>query len=297
MAVDDQDFDHDGTTVGQRLRRAREEREMSLDEVAAQTRIPTRHLRAIEDSRWEELPAVTYTVGFGRAYASAVGLNGPEIGRELREQLAGSPKPPGLSEYSDPPDPARVPSRSIAWIAALLAVGLVVGYLVWRAQIGGDDIPQQDPPPEQTEQVANTGPTALAPAAQPQDLAGQQVTLIAAEPVWFRVNDRAAGNRRLIERVVAAGERYQVPRNAARPVIRTQRPQVLRVMIGGQEVGRLGQQEGRVADVSLLANDLAQSIRSRGQSGAPAPSPGFGPGPTQPARPESQQSNGFRPLL
>ncbi len=45
--------------IGQRLRAGREARGMSLDEVASTTRIPTRHLKALEQEDWDALPAPT----------------------------------------------------------------------------------------------------------------------------------------------------------------------------------------------------------------------------------------------
>jgi cytoskeletal protein RodZ len=117
--------------VGDRLRAAREAREMSLDDVASITRVPTRHLQHIENGDWDALPAQTYSVGFARAYANAVGLNGSEIGQELRAQL-GAPQNPTTMAY-EPADPARVPPRSLAIIAGIVAVLLVIGYAIWRS--------------------------------------------------------------------------------------------------------------------------------------------------------------------
>ena len=62
-------------SVGERLRAAREEKGFSLEDLAAETRIPRRHLESLESSDWERLPAPTYTVGFAKSYASAVGLD------------------------------------------------------------------------------------------------------------------------------------------------------------------------------------------------------------------------------
>lgn len=264
------DFDQDegfGGTVGQRLRRAREAKGLTLEDVATQTRIPIRHLRSIEDSKWDDLPAITYTVGFGRSYANAVGLDGSEVGRELRDQLGYSQRPTISPEYYDPPDPARVPSRSIAWIAAILAVVLLVGYLIWSGRDGGDEAAEA-PPAAQQAPPPQAAPPQPAP---PPNYAGQPVTLVAEEEVWVRITDRAAGNRQLVERILQPGEQFQVPADARQPVIVTSRPQVLRVMVGGQEVGRLGAREGRVDNVSLLASDLVQMIRGQGQQGQPAP--------------------------
>jgi cytoskeletal protein RodZ len=150
-----------GDTVGDRLRRAREARGLTLEDVATQTRVPIRHLRAIEDSAWDDLPAVTYTVGFGRSYGNAVGLDGSEVGRELREQLGSGSRGPQVSpSVYAPPDPARVPSRSLAWVAGLLLVVLVAGYLFWRSSLGdgGDATAESTPRPEQQAQSAEPQP-------------------------------------------------------------------------------------------------------------------------------------------
>src|SRR4051812_42105459 len=84
-----------GSPIGDRLRIAREAKGLSLDEIARQTRIPIRHLQHIEQEEWDALPAIPYTVGFARSYANAIGLDGPAIGAELREQLGGSPRAGG----------------------------------------------------------------------------------------------------------------------------------------------------------------------------------------------------------
>src|ERR1700757_5262696 len=76
-------------TVGERLRTAREEKGLSLEDIAAQTRIPRRHLESLERGEWESLPAPTYTTGFAKSYASAVGLDRTEIGDQLRAEMGG----------------------------------------------------------------------------------------------------------------------------------------------------------------------------------------------------------------
>lgn len=271
------DADFAANTVGQRLRAAREARGQTLDEVAAVTRIPIRHLRAIEDSRFEELPAPTYSVGFGRAYATAVGLDAAEIGRDLRVQLGGAPRPTQISpEYYEPTDPSRTPSSPLVWIAAGIAVVLVVGYLLWRSQLS-----DEEPVAASTVATAPSDQQAVAPqpSAAP-DLAGQQVTLVAVAPVWFRITDRT-GNRRITEQTLNTGARYQVPSDAQQPVIRTSEPQNIRVEVAGREVGLLSPTRQQVRDVSLLANDVGQ----RAQQGAPGQVPAVAPVPGGPFDP------------
>ena len=82
--------------IGERLRKAREDQGLTLEDVANRTRIPIRHLQHIEKGEWDALPATTYSIGFARSYANVVGLNGSEIGVELREQL-GHTRPPAAA--------------------------------------------------------------------------------------------------------------------------------------------------------------------------------------------------------
>lgn len=267
------EMDHDlgmGASVGERLRHAREARGLTLEDVATQTRVPIRHLRAIEDSNFSELPAVTYTVGFGRSYANAVGLDGPEIGRELREQLGDGTRGPTVSPavYA-PPDPARVPSRSLAWVAGLLLVVLVAGYLFWRSSLDANDT-TAEPAPAPVEQQAQ----APQPEAQPAtpNLAGQPVTLVAVGDVWMSVTDRA-NNRRLFYDTLTTGNRFQIPTDASDPVIQTTNPQNLRVMIADQDRGLLSPTRRPMRNQSLRAADLAGTAQS-GQPDAPPPAPG-----------------------
>ncbi len=68
--MDEELVETDVPSVGERLRAAREEKGLSLEDIAAQTRIPRRHLESIEAGDWDRLPAPTYTIGFARSYAS-----------------------------------------------------------------------------------------------------------------------------------------------------------------------------------------------------------------------------------
>src|SRR5439155_12383970 len=122
--------------IGARLKTAREAQGLSLDDVAAKTRVPIRHLVHIEKGEWDQLPAPTYSIGFARAYATAVGLEASEIGSDLRAQLTNAQAP--TPAHYEPADPARVPPRWLALVAGIIAILLVAGYFVWRSKtLGG----------------------------------------------------------------------------------------------------------------------------------------------------------------
>lgn len=251
----------DDLPVGERLQRAREAKGLSLDEIAKRTRIPIRHLHSIEDENWDALPAVTYAIGFARSYAKAVDLDGGRVAAELRDRI-GSPRPIVTApEYYEPADPARVPPRTLAIVAAVLAVLIVGAYLVWRGGIGdGEEVAAVEVPIAEAPAEAPQQPQQPQPL-QPQAVAGQPVTLVATDEVWLRV-DAAGSPSALFQGILQAGERYQVPADAQDPVIRTGRPQVLRVNIGQRDVGTLAPTEQTVSGVSLRPADLLQRIQA-----------------------------------
>lgn len=60
--------------IGAQLRRERELRQVSLEELAQVTRIPLRMLRHIEEDNFEKLPGDVFVRGFVRSYARALGM-------------------------------------------------------------------------------------------------------------------------------------------------------------------------------------------------------------------------------
>lgn len=65
--------------IGSQLRQAREEKSISLEQIAATTLIQVRILKAIEAGKLEHLPEPIYIQGFIRRFADAVGLDGLEL--------------------------------------------------------------------------------------------------------------------------------------------------------------------------------------------------------------------------
>ena len=263
-------------SFGEQLRRAREAKGMSLDDVAGRTRIPIRHLQNIEREEWDALPAATYAVGFTRNYANAVGLDGAAMARALRDRIGGPSHRAAAPEYYAQADPARVPPKSLVFGAIFLAV-LVGAYLIWRSTL--DEGPSRVAPLEIP--VAPAPPATQAPAPPtPQAAAGQPVTLVATGEAWLRISD---GSATLFQGTMAAGDRYQVPATAAHPVIHTGRPQNLRAMVGASDLGPLAPTEQTIQNVSLRPEDLTTRAGSAppAPSSPPAAAPALSPPPTQ----------------
>ncbi|HWU72697.1 MAG TPA: helix-turn-helix transcriptional regulator, partial [Sphingomonas sp.] len=72
-------------TVGDKLREAREAQGLTLADIANRTRVPMRHLEAIENNRMEGMASPAYAIGFTKTYARAVGLDDRAIAAELRQ--------------------------------------------------------------------------------------------------------------------------------------------------------------------------------------------------------------------
>ena len=62
-------------SFGDRLKKEREQRGITLDDISLTTKIGTRLLRALEEEKFEQLPGGIFNKGFVRAYARHVGLD------------------------------------------------------------------------------------------------------------------------------------------------------------------------------------------------------------------------------
>ena len=105
----DEELDEtDVPTVGERLRAAREEKGLSLEDIAAQTRIPRRHLESIETADWDKLPAPTYTDRLRQELCVArSGSTAPRSATSCARKWAASASPPRRPRCIEAADPAR----------------------------------------------------------------------------------------------------------------------------------------------------------------------------------------------
>ncbi len=243
--------------VGDRLRAARTKAGLDLTDVATRTRVPLRHLQAIEAGNYEALPAITYAVGFVKSYARTVGENENQLASALREEL-GEARANAVYDapgYEDA-DPARMPSRTLAWTAAGLLALVAIGYGVWRTEMVADPAPTAAEATDEQNSVPENGQT-VAAAPQPVPIANPsgQVTLTAKESVWVRIYD--ASDKVLFEKEMAKGERFDVPATANAPKIRTGRAELIDVTINGSAVAPLGAPERTIKDVGVSAAALS----------------------------------------
>ncbi|WP_080874699.1 helix-turn-helix domain-containing protein [Oceanobacillus timonensis] len=73
--------------VGEKLKEARLEKDISLDSLQEKTKIQKRYLVAIEEGNFDILPGKFYTRAFIKEYASAVGIDPDDIMTDHKEEL------------------------------------------------------------------------------------------------------------------------------------------------------------------------------------------------------------------
>jgi len=126
------DFD----SLGSYLRQERERHQMTLQEIAAATKIQLKFLEALEHDAYDQLPATPFVVGFLRAYAQCVTLD-PEMVLTAYRSLHRTPEP---SVATPRPVPTPTPSPQggqLIRLGVFLAVfGLITGLVLHELRQG-----------------------------------------------------------------------------------------------------------------------------------------------------------------
>jgi cytoskeletal protein RodZ len=187
-------------TIGQQLRRAREERGAELSDVEVATKIRVKFLAAMEEDRWDELPAPVYARGFLDIYARHLGLDqqalldeySRTVEGERQEPLPGSVIKPGTLRQNRPARRlASIKLGPVAKVAAGLLVLVVIGLVIVGA-IGGSDSGGNDKRAKGKDagtKVAVPATPTTSTSTTPSDEVS--VELRATAPVWVcLVDDR-----------------------------------------------------------------------------------------------------------
>ncbi|WP_373896072.1 helix-turn-helix domain-containing protein [Virgibacillus sp. CBA3643] len=140
--------------IGERLKEARETKDISLDSLQETTKIQKRYLVAIEEGNFQILPGKFYARAFIKEYANAVGLNPNELLEEYKEEV------PKTEDEHDAPytriqrtrkesntekSPA-IFSLMPTIIVILLVIGIILAALFFYTQAtsGGDESSPQE---------------------------------------------------------------------------------------------------------------------------------------------------------
>lgn len=222
---------------GRQLRRTREKLGLSLDDVAAELRLGTFQIQALEDDDWTKLPGTTYARGYLKSYARLLGLDADQLmaGASTQEIEITRKEPeiearkPAAPEPDEEPEPAAGPSRARTWIGAgALGVLVLLAAAYWQNREGGDLLPdvtgsgetaQHDPAVDEEMNMAPPEPEPETTAAAtyyeemdegppPMPTEPDKAVFEFAGDSWIDVRD-ASGDR-LLYRDFPAGRRIEV---------------------------------------------------------------------------------------
>jgi cytoskeleton protein RodZ len=164
--------------LGTYLRHLREERGLSIDEMARVTRVAPRYLEALEREDFTGLPAAVFTKGYIRAYCQAVNVPVDEALARYAEKVdvAVGPPAPTVTPAAARASERGRRSRSTLLVSFVLLVGFGLALFVvalfvqsGRPEIGGRRAePRTLSPGARAPEVPATPPPATsAPAAAP----------------------------------------------------------------------------------------------------------------------------------
>ena len=261
--MDEELVEADVPTVGERLKAAREEKGLSLEDIAAQTRIPQRHLESIESRRLGEASRADLHRRFRQELCFG-GRARPD--RDRRPASRGDGRP-ALRFLAGGSDRGRRPGADHAQMARDCR-----GHRGHRhrradelaqpplARAAGAGVQRRDAAPAATQ--PRPPPSS---AATPAPAAAQgPVVLMRSSPRGSRSPTRA---RPCSRACLQPGQTFAVPPTATAPMLKAGKPEALRVTVGSAVAPPVGP-PGKVASkVSLKGPDLMRG----GSCAAPAP--------------------------
>jgi cytoskeleton protein RodZ len=126
---------------GEQLRREREERGVAVEAICNATKVPIRHIRALEAGEFRELPGGVFRRGFVRSYLGALGLEEDSwmkrFEESCRESGLGDPAETEWATFAENVKNSRGLARRrmglrwVGWVMLLAALGLA-GWSGWR---------------------------------------------------------------------------------------------------------------------------------------------------------------------
>ena len=258
-----------GASFGDWLRRQREMREITLRDIADRTKISLRYLQAMEDNRFDLLPAPIFAKGFLREYARYVGLSPDEVVNHYLSVQQASAEEEGVKKDTTLAGqrPHRVkPVRSwtyglLLFLALVVLVGIVAA-LVWYVDKRREDPTGEVTPPSMAAPPEPSSAPAAVPLATPdKPRAPLEVTLDFTADCWVEVS---ADGKRVVAEQHVQGESL--------PVEAQQSVQILLGDAGAADVQVNGLPyplNGKKGEVRELVIDLETVRQLKGKKEAP----------------------------
>jgi len=277
------------SSFGDRLKRTRENRKLTLDQVATATKISIRMLKALEEETFDQLPGGIFNKGFVRSYARFLGIDEAQAvndymqasGAANQEPAAEDAELKAIAERKDKErERQRGQSKGIPWgltAAVLLVICLLLAVWSFYSRDRQASVPVHSQSPKPAGKAASedanssiAGPTltavsqsstvssaSISPAiaSQPDVQSGAfTVEVQAKQDSWLTVT--ADGKPTFSDMVVAPGTKsFGAQREL---VIRAGNAGGLDISFNGQKIPAIGS-EGEVRTVTFSPSGLQPS--------------------------------------
>ncbi len=181
--------DKESLSFGRYLQAIRLEKKISLEQVAAQTRVGLGNLLLLEQEDHEQLPAEVFVKGFLRSYAAAVGADGDEAVRRYESRLDDDRK---IAEPETPDGKSQTRRRklimALGLILCIIAVSVVVISYLGRTP-GTEDASLATPPaiPDKPSAAESRDGASLSPQPAKKNPEKLSLQITAQENTWIKV--------------------------------------------------------------------------------------------------------------
>lgn len=118
-------------TLGEKLRQAREERGISISEVAEQTRISPHYLDSIENDDYRTLPGGIFNKGFVKSYAKYVGLDEQEALGDYSRLISSQEGTIDDEPKTYKPEVLTDDRTSGSTIPTIIFAAIILGLMAW----------------------------------------------------------------------------------------------------------------------------------------------------------------------
>jgi transcriptional regulator with XRE-family HTH domain len=255
------------TPFGEHLKREREMRGVSLNEISAATRISIKFLEAIENDRWNELPGGAFNRGFIRSIARYLGLDEDSIVAEYSLDTSGSANVREAAQFGTSSRNWRPIVVAVTMVLALLGAGLLVHHF-FRSRIiaalhgrrsrpapaaGAARTMPNVPAAAPSQAQAQAGPASVAPQAPDPAPVGTLALSIGIEkPGYLKV---VADGQSVFHGRVRAGYSHSFEAQSELEIF-SSRASGVRLTLNGQSVP-FTPTPGKMAHVKLTKSNLA----------------------------------------
>jgi len=240
---------HTETHIGARLRSARDAKGLSAAEVADTLKIQMSFIQAIEALDRDSLPSIGYVLGYVRAYAGLVGIDGQEA---VEAYKADSEVPENLGMRDRP---HFVPKAQIRLPKGFFAASTVMACTAVLAFWYYSDIDAQ-----------SSALTGLNEAAAVENVAAEEASIDpdrmlikATAPSWVEIKD--ADGKVIISRIMVAGESWEAKRDSG-VTLSARDSGAFELYLGAELEGRIGLKGAPITDIKMPAQTVQPIVET-----------------------------------